>query len=693
MAENTDQTTLDNRELSWLSFNGRVLQEARDESVPLLQRLRFLGIYSNNLDEFVKVRVANVERLAAVASDRSRTLTGGYTPAALLDELNARMQSMQADYEQAYAQILREMETHGIFIVNETQLDGAQQAFVWNYFASTVSPRTAPLMLRKRVKLPFLSDDRAYLGVRMETASGRGRYAVLEIPSSSACPRFVVLPSPPGTTHIILLDDILRFCLDEIFFMFEYVSITAHTFKINRDAELTLDDDISKSLVQKMEQGITKRQHGRPVRLVYDKEMPEDLLELILSKFYIRNRESVSPGGRYHLLRDLMRFPRVAPSLEETPLPPLHHPYIRPFSSILSVVKRSDLLLAYPYYTFNHLIDFLREAAIDPKVESIHITLYRMAERSKVVGALVNAARNGKRVVALVELMARFDEERNIDFTDVMQQAGIKVIHGLDGVKVHAKLILVERREGARLRGYTYVGTGNFNEDTATLYSDFGLLTADDTVAGDAARVFDFLQNTHKHFECERLVVSPYFMREHFVRMIDREIHYARSGRPAYIYAKFNSLTDPDMIVALYRASDAGVDVRLIVRGACCLKPGEKGLSEHIRAISIVDRFLEHARLVVFGGGGDERSYILSADWMPRNLNRRVEVGIPVRDRRIRKLLRKIFDIQWSDRVKARDLSNFAQNQYVGREPGGETEHPVRSQTAIYDYLKSLTER
>ena len=693
MAENIDQTTLNNRELSWLSFNGRVLQEARDEGVPLLQRLRFLGIYSNNLDEFVKVRVANVERLASVASDRGRTLTGGYTPIALLEELNVRMHSMQADYEQTYDQILREMESHGIFIVNETQLDHVQQEFVWNYFASTVSPRTAPLMLRKRVKLPFLSDERAYLGVKMVTTSGRGRYAILEIPTSSACPRFVVLPSPQGTTHIIFLDDILRFCLDEIFFMFDYESISAHTFKINRDAELTLDDDISKSLVQKMEQGITKRQHGRPVRLVYDKQMPEDLLELILSKFDIRNRESVSPGGRYHLLRDLMRFPKVAPSLEETPLPPLHHPYIKPFSSILSVVKRSDLLLAYPYYTFNHLIDFLREAAIDPKVESIYITLYRMAERSKVVGALVNAARNGKRVVVLVELMARFDEERNIDFSDVMQQAGIKVIHGLDGVKVHAKLILVERREGARLRGYTYVGTGNFNEDTATLYSDFGLLTADETTADDAERVFDFLQNTHKHFECDRLVVSPYFMRDHFVRMIDREIHAAKGGKPAYIYAKFNSLTDPDMIAALYRASDAGVDVRLIVRGACCLKPGEKGLSRHIRAISIVDRFLEHARLVIFGGGGDERTYILSADWMPRNLNRRVEVGIPVRDRRIRKLLRKIFDIQWNDRIKARDLSNFAQNQYVGREPGYEEDPPVRSQTAIYDYLKSLSER
>ncbi|MBQ4278473.1 MAG: polyphosphate kinase 1 [Rikenellaceae bacterium] len=676
-----------NRELSWLLFNERVLQEAQDESVPLIQRLRFLGIYSNNLDEFYKVRVANLERLVALTGRRPKRLSGDYAPAELLDTVREKISLLHEKYEATYHHLLKEMEREGIEVVNERELTDEQQQFVWDYFASTVSIRTVPLMLRKRNRLPFLRDDRSYLAIKMWRSKGRAnvRYAIIEIPVSSACPRFVTLPSPEGKIQIIFLDDILRFCLDEIFFMFDYDEITAHAFKLTRDAELTLDDDISKSLIQKMEQGIDKRMHGRPIRLVYDREMPRDLLDLITSKFGLTDGDNVNAGGRYHFLRDLMKFPRVAPALEYPRQVPLLHPGVKKFSSILSVIKKKDLLVAYPYQSFTHLLDFLREAAIDPYVESIFITIYRVAERSKVISALTNAARNGKRVVALVELMARFDEERNIEFTDTLQEAGVKVIHGIEGLKVHSKLILVQRREGSRLKGYTHIGTGNFNEDTATLYSDFSLFTANDAIAADAAKVFDFLQHTHRHFECRELIVSPYFMRDFFVAKIAREIHNAEAGRPAYIYAKFNSLTDEDMIYELYRASMAGVEVRLIVRGACCLMPGVEGLSEHIRAISIVDKFLEHSRIIIFGNGGDEQAYIASADWMARNLNRRVEVGVPILDKELRRTLRDFFDIQWADTEKARDLSNFAENRYVGA-PAGTPQ--VRAQEAIYEYLE-----
>ena len=683
-----NRSVLFNRELSWLLFNERVLQEAQDESVPLIQRLRFLGIYSNNLDEFYRVRVANLERLTILTGRKHKRLSGDYAPAELLDTVRERIAALHEKYEQTYNHILSEMERQGIEVVNEQQLSETQKIFVRDYFASTVSIRTVPLMLRKRNRLPFLRDDRSYLAVKMWSRKTRAnvRYAIIEIPVSSACPRFVTLPSPAGKTHIIFLDDILRFCLDEIFFMFDYDEITAHAFKLTRDAELTLDDDISKSLIQKMELGINQRMHGKPIRLVYDREMPRDLLMLITSKFGLHDLVNVNAGGRYHFLRDLMKFPRVAPALEYPRQVPLLHPGVKKFSSILSVIKKKDLLMTYPYQSFTHLLDFLREAAIDPYVESIFITIYRVAERSKVISALTNAARNGKRVVALVELMARFDEERNIEFTDTLQAAGVKVIHGIEGLKVHSKLILVQRREGARLKGYTHIGTGNFNEDTATLYSDFSLFTANDQIAEDAAKVFDFLQHTHQHFECKKLIVSPYFMRNFFMERIDAEIRNAKAGRPAYIYAKFNSLTDVDMIYALYRASMAGVEVRLIVRGACCLMPGVEGLSENIRAISIVDKFLEHARIIIFGNHGDEQVYIASADWMARNLSRRVEVGVPILDKEIRRTVRKIFDIQWSDTVKARDLSNFAENKYVKpAEPGTV---PVRAQEAIYAYLQ-----
>ncbi len=687
-SEKSDRDMLYNRELSWLSFNERVLQEARDEKVPLLQRLRFLGIYSNNQDEFVKVRVANLERCTQVKATQNKKLSGGYVPEALLEEIHRQSLRSQLLFEETYAAVLSGMEKHGIFVRNEKQLDEAQERFCRAYFADEVSPLLVPLMLRKSTPLPFLRDGRIYLAVQMSSARNV-RYAIIEIPPHDTLPRFVVLPSADATVSIVFVDDIIRLCLDEIFFMFDYDRIAAYTFKFMRDAELTLDDDVWKSLIQKMEQGLAKRRHGRPVRLVYDKEIPADMLETLARKLGLHNRENLSPGGRYHLLRDLMYFPKVAPELENRNPPPLRHPDAPPFTGFFGAIRQKDILLNYPYHTFNHLIDFLREAAVDPRVDSICITLYRTARKSKVINALINAAKNGKQVIVCMELMARFDEERNIENSGRLRAAGVQVVHGEEGLKVHAKLILVTRRENGSVRSYAHIGTGNFNEDTAKVYSDFSLFTCRPEIAEEVGQMFDFLVNRNRHAGYRKLLVSPDFMRSGFYDLIEREIRNARNEKKAYIHAKFNSLTDEGIIRMLYRASAAGVEIRLIVRGACCLKPGVPGLSENIRAISIVDKYLEHARLAIFCNGGNEKAYIGSADWMKRNLDRRVEVAAPVLDEDIRRTLKRFFDIQWNDTDKARDLSLFRENVYIGDEENIPENERRRSQTELYDFWAS----
>lgn len=672
-----------NRELSWLAFNDRVLQEARDPSVPLMQRLRFLGIFSSNQDEFIKVRLANLVRMAKSKLKAGRKLSGDYLPGDLLPLVNEKIQKNQKIFARVYDGILVEMEACGIRVINETMLDEAQKAFALDYFAAVVSMRLVPLIINKSQPLPFLTDDQIYLGVKMKRGKNAS-YAIIRMPVSPDSPRFVQLPSPEGRRDIIFLDDLIRFCLDDIFFMFNYDKISAHTFKVMRDAELTLADDVSISFVEKMEKGIENRTHGRAVRLVYDDDMPPDFLQLLIRKMKV-SKEELAPGGRYHMMKDLMKFPRVRPELEEKAAPPLPHPDIVPFSSILKVIRKKDVLVNFPYHTFNHFVDFLREAAIDPKVKNIFITLYRTADRSKVINTLVNAARNGKNVVALVELMARFDEEKNIGAVDTLQEAGVRVIHGMPGLKVHSKLVLVERQEsGGRMRGYSYIGTGNFNENTAALYGDLGLFTCQPDIVSDARSVFDFLMTSHRRFDTKRLLVAPYSMRKKLVSLIHREIKNAHRGKPAYIHAKCNSLTDERMVRLLYRASQAGVEVRLIIRGACCLIPGAEGLSENIRAISIVDKYLEHCRLFLFAGGGEEKAVISSADWMTRNLDKRLEVGVPIVSDGVRKTLRDFFDIQWADNVKARDLAELGVNTYVS---GGQK--AVRAQTALYEYYKS----
>lgn len=674
---------MNNRELSWLSFNERILQEARDHTTPLMQRLRFLGIFSSNQDEFIKVRVASLVRLTRSKSRIKPLLMGGLTPEEALQRVNDKAATAQTAFRETYEEVLDAMEHEGIRVRNETELSEGQDAFCRAYFGNVVYPQLVPLILNKSAQLPFLQDSQIYHAIKMEsaTAPGKCRYAVLRIPVNAACPRFVEMPSSPGCHDIIFVDDIIRLCLNNIFFMFNYDRITAYTFKVMRDAELSLDDDVSKSLIEKMEEGLEHRLRGRPVRLIYDRAMPEDLLFLLASKLNLKKGE-LDPGARYHMMRSLMNFPRVRPDLENAVMPALQHPDIKPFSSILKVVRTKDILLHFPYHTFNHVVEFLCEAAIDPKVTNISITLYRTADHSRIINALINAAQNGKKVTACVELMARFDEERNVKSIDMLHQGGVRVIHGLKDLKVHSKLILVERAEGAKRTGYVYIGTGNFNEDTARFYSDVGLLSANPGFVEDARTIFNFLNASHKPVSCRELVAAPQCMRPFFTQCIEREIRNAKAGKKAFIHVKLNSLTDEAMIRLLYRASKAGVDVRLIVRSACCLKPQVQGLSDHIRAVSIVDKFLEHARILLFCNNGNELAYISSADWMPRNLDRRLEVAAPAHCPAIRQTLRDIFDIQWADNVKARILDGTGANRYSR----GEGVAPCRSQSALHDY-------
>ena len=680
---------INNRELSWLAFNERVLQEAQDKTVPLLQRLRFLGIFSNNQDEFMKVRLANLVRHTQIRAQKNYKFSGGYTASELLPLVNERFTRTQKLFSETYDDVLAEMESHNIFVINEKQLNEEQTVFCRDYFSTIISPRILPLILRKTTDIPLLKDDNIYHAVKMWSKKPGGeRYAIVKIPVSGYCPRFVVLPSSGGRKDIIFMDDIIRLCLDEIFFMFNYDYISAHTFKLMRDAYLSLDDDISKSVIEKMEEGLDNRLHGQPIRLIYDRDMPNDVLDIIASKLKLRNRDYFDAGGRYHLMKDLMSFPKISPDLENVNPAPMCHQDIVPFSSLLKVIKKKDILLNYPYHTFNHFIDFLREAAIDPKVKDIYITIYRTADRSKVIRTLQNAVKNGKNVVVVLELLARFDEEQNILNSEALQKIGAKVLHGIPGLKVHSKIVLVERKEGSSLKGYAYVGTGNFNENTAKIYSDMGLFTSNAQIVNDVRSVFDFLQNTHRHFTCKHLMVSPYYMRRKFEELINQEIKNAQKKKEAFIYAKFNTLTDEAIIGQLYKASQAGVKIRLIIRGACCLQPQVKGLSENISVISIVDQYLEHARLAIFHNGGNDLYYILSADWMTRNLDRRVEAGVPIYDKQIQKTLRDFFDIQWSDNEKARDLTIFGANNYVTR---GQRKS-VRSQVALYDYYKSKIE-
>lgn len=670
------------RDISWLAFNERVLQEALDENNPLVERLRFLGIYSSNMDEFFRVRYASMKRLTQL-TDQSQKRLGDLQPLEVLSQISEKVIDMQARAQEVNDKLLEKLSEANIEFVNEKDLTAGQQEFVRKFFIDKVSPSVFTLILDNESMVPELRDKSIYLAIRMLRKGEESvQLALIEVPADLVG-RFVVLPRY-GKQYVMYLEDVIRFNLDYILFVLDFDEIEAHTVKITRDAELDLDDDVSKGFLEKMTKSVKNRRIGDPVRFVYDKEINGDLLQFLLQRMNLDSYDSLIPGGRYHNKKDYIKFPNIGePELEFKPLPPLQHPDLDLDRSILDVIRKKDVLLFLPYHNFSYLIRLLREAAIDPQVTSIQATLYRLADKSRVVSALVNAAKNGKDVTVLIELRARFDEEANIKWTEKLQTEGVQVIFGVPGLKVHSKLFLITRQDGKKQKRFASIGTGNFNESTARLYTDYHLLTSDNQITKDVARVFDFLNRNYKIQKYKHLLVSPHFTRKEFIKLIDKEIDNAKKGLPAGIQIKLNSLSDVKLIEKLYEASSYGIKIRLIVRGICSLIPGIKGMSENIEAISILDRFLEHTRLWIFENAGDPRFYIGSADWMPRNLDYRVEVTTPIYDPVIKRQLRHHFELIWKDNVKSRWHNEERDNAY--RQIKGPK---IRSQYAIHDYVR-----
>lgn len=675
------------REISWLSFNERVLQEAQDKTVPLIERIKFLGIFSSNLDEFFRVRVATLKRMVEFKKKAKEIM--GESPGKILKQIHKIGIKQQVKFEETYKAIIKELATHSIFILNEKQLDQEQALFIRKYFEDTVLPTLVPIMIDTAPHFPHLKDKSIYLAVKLskkEKGLKGIKYSLIQIPTEILS-RFVVLPKKDEKRYIILLDDVIRFCLKDVFSSFDMDKAEAYTIKLTRDTELDLDNDLSKSISEKIEKSLKQRKKGKPVRLVYDSEIPPDLLSFITKKIKMKKRQNLLPGGRYHNFKDFIHFPKVGSrELQYSPVKPLPHPDLKKTKSIFNVIRKKDILLSYPYQSFNHIIDLLREASIDPKVTSIKITLYRLAKNSNIVSALTNAIKNGKSVTVVVELQARFDEAANIYWANQLKDEGANVIYGVHGLKVHSKLFLITRKEDDRSVYYAHIGTGNFNEDTAKLYCDHSLITSDEHITEEVAKVFNFFSNNFKTGNYKHLVVAPFFMRKKFTKLITHEINNAEEGKEAYIILKLNSLADKDLVKKLYQASAAGVKIKLITRSTCSLIPGVKNLSENIEAISIVGRLLEHARIFVFCNGGDEKIYLSSSDWMYRNFEQRSETAVPIYDKKIKKELKTILNFQLSDNVKARVIDKTQSNTYKFR---SENEKKIRSHDEIYNYFKN----
>jgi polyphosphate kinase len=675
------------KEISWLLFNERVLQEAENKEVPLIERFKFLGIYSNNLDEYFRVRVANLKRLSQIGPRAKDIL--GYAPKATLKRIQEIVLSQNIRFGKIYTGLIQELDKHKIHIINEKQLNPEQTEFVRKYFHQEVRTRLMPFLIEKDSEFPNLTDDAIYFAISLiKKETGKKRYALLEIPAD-VLPRFIVLPEKGDEKYVIYLDDVIRFGLKEIFFIFDFDEISAFTIKLTKDAELEIADDISESYIDKLSRSLQKRKWGTPVRFIYDRDMPGDLLHLLTKKLRFGPADVIIPSDRYHNFKDFMNFPYLGrKKFYFEPLVHIPHRDIQPGRSILSAIKKRDIMLLFPYHPFDHFIDLLREVSIDPYVTSIQITLYRLARNSSVVNALMNAVRNGKSVTTVVELQARFDEEANILWGNKLMEKGVKVIYGVPGLKVHSKLCLITRTRNEVTQRYAAIGTGNFNEDTARIYTDHLLLTTNKKITNEVYKAFNFFNVNYRKDNYYHLVLSPFFLRNKLSLLIDNEIRNAKAGKKAYICLKLNNLTDSEIINHLYEASNAGVEIRLIIRGMMSLVPGLKNISEKIKAIGIVDRFLEHTRFMIFCNGGNEEYYISSADLMTRNIEHRIEVTCPIFDKSIKNEMKEIFEIQWKDNVKARKLDATLSNTFV--KPG---KKPVRSQIEVYNYLRKVHEK
>lgn len=676
------------RDISWLSFNARVLQEANDPSVPLKERIRFLGIFSNNSDEFFRVRVATLKRMLEFADKKKRlNMHLEEDPQTILDQIQTIVLQQQNEFNRIWNGILKELKKENIFLVDEKHLTREQQNFVKNYFDEEVRSNIIPLMIESLPQLPYLRDKSIYLGVvmRKKNSAYQQKYALIEVPAK-AVGRFILLPSKAGTRQIILLEDVIRFNLPHIFSYFGYDNFEAYVFKVTKDAEIDIDNDVSTTFVEKIEKGVKNRRKGKPVRFVYDKEMDAGLLEYLIRKLNLNRKSNIIPGGRIHNYRHFMDFPDVFAE-KNTRRSPFTHPALQSSMRVTDVIVKKDVMLHFPYHSFNTLIDLLREAAMDPDVNSIKITAYRLASNSKVINALINAARNGKDVVVMLELKARFDEEANLEWKKVLEEEGITVLLGVPKMKIHAKLCIIKKRKGNKTIQYGFVSTGNLNEKTARVYGDHCLLTSNRNVMADINRIFRYLENWKtgiQHLQsCKTLLVCPIQMRHSIQTLIEKEIKNAKSGKNAEIIVKVNSLSDESLIHKLNEASRAGVNIRMIVRGIFCPMSDPKKQMGKVSAISIVDEYLEHARVMIFHNLGKEKIYISSADWMVRNLDHRVEAAIPVTDPTIGAELKEIIHIQLRDNVKARILDNELSNNYVP----STGKKRIRSQIETFHYL------
>lgn len=674
------------RDISWLAFNRRVLQEAADDAVPLRERIRFLGIFSNNLDEFFRVRVAAIRRMIELGSKAKMHLE--VDPQRILDEIQERIQAQQVDFERVWKDILKQLKKEKINLVNERKLSGAQARFVLEYFNEEVRSHIVPLMIQSISNFPVLNDKSIYLACKLSKRdhSLPPRFALVSIPARQLS-RFLLLPSKNDEQSIILLDDVIRFGLPNIFSFFGYDEFSAHTIKVTRDAEIDIDNDLSTSLIQKIEKGLKNRKKGKPVRFVYDKDIDPDLLQYLVKRMGLEAKDNIIPGARIQNFKDFMNFPESVFRVKSQRKKPFTHPLLRLAASVTNVVLEKDIMLHFPYHSYNSVIDLLREAAIDPEVVSIKISCYRLAAKSKVINALTNAVRNGKHVTVVLEIRARFDEEANLEWKREMEEAGVKVLLGVPEYKVHAKLCLIKKRVNNVTTHFGFVSTGNLNEKTALAYSDHCLLTSDRNIMADVNRIFTYLElpKTRQQYlkACKTLIVSPYSMRKQFNALVNKEIKQAQHKKPASIILKVNSLSDELLIEKLHDAAKAGVEIKLIIRGICCMYTENKKFKKPVQAISIIDEYLEHARVMIFHNGGKEKVFISSADWMVRNIDHRVEAACPILEKNMQQEIKDLLQIQLRDNVKARILDNELSNQYVN--PRNRAK--VRAQVEIYNYL------
>ena len=677
------------RDLSWLAFNARVLQEARDPAVHIYERLRFIGIYSNNLDEFFRVRVAALARMVRLGKAANEHLEE--QPDKILQQIQKRLLAQQAHFDATYADIIAELGRANIYIKNDKELTRHQRNFVTKYFDQEVRTQIVPLMIESIPTVPLLNDKAIYLACVLGNTENPmlQRYALISVPTR-VLPRFVILPSETGERDIILLEDIIRISLPHLFAPFGFNRFLGYIIKVTRDAELELDNDINTNLIDELEKSLKARKRGRATRFVFDRNIDAGLLDYLVKRLTLSGKDNLIPGGRIHNFKDFMGFPKeVFKGRPDRPRPFVHPLLVQP-CRIMEVLDRRDVMLHFPYHSFDSVIDLVREASIDPFVQSIKITCYRLAKHSKLINALINAVRNGKQVTVVIELRARFDEEANLMWKSMLEDEGVQVFLGPPDMKVHAKLCLIRKREFNKTKVYGFVSTGNFNEGTAQFYSDHCLLTTNKNILADAARIFAYLSAAQPRTEslksCKTLPVSPYNMRSYFSEMIAREIRTAKKKKPSNIIIKMNSLVDATLINQLYAAARAGVHVQMVIRGVCGAYTEQKSFKKPVKAISIIDEYLEHARVFIFHTDGKPKVFISSADWMVRNLDHRVEAACPIYDPLIQQELIDILNIQLAENVKARILDNEQSNVYVTRH---EHEPEVRSQVAIYEYLQN----